>query len=157
MARTVERTFLVKKDPAWHREEGPVCRKGYLALGKKATVAVYITEGKSALTVKGIREGMSQIVFEYAIPVEDAATMLDALCEKPLIKKRLYAVEHAGVTWQIEEFLAENTGLQLASVTSADDDQDFEKPAWIGKEVTGDPQYLDTYLVASPYTTWQSR
>ena len=83
--------------------------------------------------------------------------MLDVLCEKPLIEKRLYEVEHNGVTWQIEEFQAENAGLQLAKVLPENDDRDLEKPTWIGKEVTGDPQYLDTYLVASPYATWQSR
>lgn len=119
-------------------------------------MAVHVAGDRAILTVKGIQDNTPWITFEYAIPAEEAATMLDALCEKPLIVKRLYEVEYGGVTWQIEEFMGENSGLRLGKVAPGND-QDFDKPPWIGKEVTGDLQYLDIYLVASPYTTWQSR
>lgn len=156
MTEVLERKFLVDKDPAWRQGEGTICRKGYLALAERRIVAVRVAGEQATLTVRGIQENTPWITFEYAIPVEEAATMLEALCENPLIVKRLYEVEYGGVTWQIEEFMGENSGLRLAKVAPGND-QDFDKPAWIGPEVTADPQYLDTYLVASPYATWQSR
>ena len=157
MVGVVERKFLVEEDPGWRQGKSIACRKGYLALADKRIVAVRVAEDRATLTVKGIRDDIPWVTFEYVIPAEDAATMLEEMCEKPLIEKRLYEVEHDGVTWQIEEFQGENSGLRLAKVAPDSDAQDFEKPAWISKEVTGDPQYLDTYLVASPYATWQSR
>ena len=157
MTGILERKFLVEEDPAWRQKEGTVCRKGYLALAERRLVAVRVAGDQATLTVKGIQDDTPWITFAYAIPVEEASTMLEEMCENPLIVKRLYEVEHGGVTWQIEEFQGENSGLRLAKVAPDGDAQDFEKPAWIGQEVTGDPQYLDTYLVASPYSTWQSR
>ncbi len=80
--------------------------------------------------------------------------MLDELCERPLIEKRRYVIDHGGATWEIDEFFGENQGLVLAEVELEAEDQTVELPRWVGEEVTGDPRYFNANLIARPFTTW---
>ena len=92
--------------------------------------------------------------YEYDIPESDAASLLNDFCRKPLIVKRRYKIEVAGRVWDIDEFLGENTGLVVAEVELESEDQPFDRPEWIGREVTGDPKYYNVNLVAHPYRNW---
>ena len=109
------------------------------------------------LTVKGLTVGATRLEFEYEIPVADADTMLDDLCERPLIEKRRYKVEYDDLVWEIDEFFGENDGLIVAEVELEREDQRFEKPPWIGEEVTGDPRYFNSNLVQHPYSEWETQ
>jgi CYTH domain-containing protein len=80
--------------------------------------------------------------------------MLDLLYEEPLVDKTRYKVGHAGLTWEIDEFHADNQGLIVAEVELETDRIDFARPAWVGEDVTGDPKYFNSNLIKKPYTRW---
>ena len=109
---------------------------------------------KGYLTIKGINVGARRLEFEYEIPIQDAEEMLTELCEKPLIEKNRYKLEHEGLLWEIDEFFGENAGLVLAEVELTSEDQVFAKPAWAGEEVTEDPRYYNANLIQNPFTQW---
>lgn len=153
MAREIERKFLVRGDD-WRSGQSALYRQGYLNTDKHRTVRVRVTGDSAFLTIKGITTGATRQEFEYPIPVRDADEMLNGLCEKPLIEKRRYRVPHDNLTWEVDEFLGENEGLVVAEVELASEDQAFEKPDWIGEEVTSDPRYYNANLVQRPFTTW---
>jgi len=94
------------------------------------------------------------VEYEYDIPENDAKEMLDDLCEKPIIEKNRYKIDFAGFIWEVDEFFGENQGLIVAEVELESEDQRFEKPEWIGDEVTGDPKYFNSNLVINPYIKW---
>ena len=80
--------------------------------------------------------------------------MLDTLCERPLIEKTRYRIEHQGMTWEVDEFAGENAGLLLAEVELDSEDQVIALPDWVGKEVTGEPRYYNANLIANPFSQW---
>jgi len=80
--------------------------------------------------------------------------MLDRLCERPLIEKTRYRILHEGLMWEIDEFGGENRGLITAEVELKDEHQVVTLPGWVGQEITGDPRYFNSNLVAKPFTTW---
>ena len=92
--------------------------------------------------------------FEYPIPVADANAMLDDLCETPIIEKSRYRIAQGDLTWEVDEFTGENAGLIVAEIELANEAQAFDKPAWIGEEVTGDPRFFNANLVANPFSRW---
>ena len=153
MAKEIERKFLVNGD-AWKRSKGTLYRQGYLSTVKERTVRVRLEGERAVLTIKGITRGATRAEFEYEIPFEDAEQLLDDLCERPLIEKTRYKIEHAGLIWEVDEFLNENTGLVVAEVELESEDQQFDLPEWLGEEVTRDPRYYNANLVSHPFTKW---
>jgi adenylate cyclase len=81
--------------------------------------------------------------------------MLDALAEKPLIEKKRYKIPAGDLTWEIDEFLGENAGLIVAEVELTSEHQAFDRPAWLGDEVTGDTRYYNANLIKKPFTRWR--
>ena len=154
MGLEIERKFLVI-GTAWQTlAAGALTRQGYLSSAAERTVRVRIAGDQGFLTVKGKSRGLSRAEFEYAIPVEDAAAMLDGLCEKPLIEKTRYLVPFGAHTWEVDEFHGANAGLVVAEVELASADDEPALPPWIGREVSLDPRYFNTNLVKRPFTTW---
>ncbi len=133
---------------------GTRVRQGYLNRSKECTVRIRTTNGSGYLTIKGPEKGVTRIEYEYAIPESDAISMLEDLCEKPIIEKKRHKIEFAGLVWEVDEFFGANTGLIMAEVELENEDQYFAKPEWIGEEVTGDPRYYNTSLVTHPYVDW---
>ncbi len=155
MAKEIERKFLLKGD-AWKKlGKGTLYRQGYLNSVKERTVRIRTIDDKAFLTVKGITVGSTRAEYEYEIPHADCVAMLDNLAEKPIIEKLRYKVPLGGFVWEIDEFLGVNEGLVVAEVELKSEDQQFEKPEWVGEEVTSDPRYFNSNLVAHPYTTWK--
>ena len=107
------------------------------------------------MTVKGPTVGVTRMEFEYEIPYNDCVEMLTNLAEQPIIEKARYKVPYNGLVWEIDEFFGVNEGLIVAEVELQTEDQQFEKPEWIGEEVSGDPRYFNSNLVNNPYTTWK--
>ena len=155
MAKEIERKFLVIGEEWKHGTSGVSYRQGYLSTVKERTVRVRTVGDKGFLTIKGVTVGVSRSEFEYPIPTADANAMLDDLCERPLIEKTRYKVQHAGLTWEIDEFFGENRGLIVAEVELKDEQQTFDLPSWVGKEVSGDPRYFNSNLIKTPYTQWK--
>jgi CYTH domain-containing protein len=154
MAKEIERKFLVNGD-AWRAlAEGTTYRQGYLNSAKERTVRIRTADGRAFLTIKGITVGATRSEYEYEIPFDDGKAMLDTLVEKPLIEKKRYKIPVGNVTWEIDEFLGENVGLIIAEVELKGADQTFDKPVWLGDEVTSDPRYFNANLIKNPFMRW---
>jgi CYTH domain-containing protein len=154
MGTEIERKFLLKGD-AWRAlARGTAYRQGYLSTVKERTVRVRTVGERGFLTVKGVTTGVRRAEFEYEIPRADADAMLDDLCERPLIEKTRYRIEHGGLVWEVDEFFGENAGLVLAEVELDSESQKIALPGWVGEEVSGDPRYFNANLIKNPYSTW---
>ena len=154
MGTEIERKFLLKND-TWRSLAGGIrYRQGYLNSTKECTIRVRTTDGSGYLTIKGLNKGAMRIEYEYDIPESDATAMLDDFCGKPIIEKNRHKIDFAGLVWEVDEFFGENTGLILAEVELESEDQAFEKPLWVGEEVTGDSRYYNANLAAHPYMKW---
>ena len=154
MSTEIERKFLLKGD-AWRKlGEGTHYRQGYLSRIKERTVRVRTIHDKGFLTIKGITVGATRVEYEYEIPKDECSAMIDDLAEKPILEKKRYKVEHQGFIWEIDEFFGENTGLIVAEIELESENQKFEKPEWVGDEVSGDPRYFNSNLIKHPYTKW---
>lgn len=155
MGLEIERKFLLAGD-AWRAlatDSRRYCQ-GYLCADKERAVRVRIVGESAFLTIKGGGAGVSHLEFEYPLPLEDAKILLDRLAKKPLIEKIRHFVPHGGLIWEVDEFFGLNEGLTLAELELESEDQPFEKPAWIGEEVTADPRYYNASLVKHPYRDW---
>jgi adenylate cyclase len=154
MSVEIERKFLVRGTD-WKSLGRPVAlRQGYLSAHPDRTVRVRIEGERATLTIKGRSQGATRGEWEYPIPLADAAALLDGLCERPLIEKTRTRVEHAGMVWEVDEFFGDNLGLVVAEIELDAEDQVFEKPDWIGEEVTQDARYFNSNLIRHPYTSW---
>ena len=154
MALEIERKFLVKYDGYKKNSSESLYCQGYLKSGGNSVVRVRIAGDKAFLTIKGAAKGTVRHEFEYPIPINDAKFMLK-LCEKPLIEKVRYIVDYEGMTWEVDEFLGENQGLVIAEIELTSENQTFQKPDWVGEEVTSSPRYYNSNLIHSPFKTWQ--
>lgn len=154
MAKEIERKFLVKDEEFKNLAKGVNYRQGYLSTVKERTVRVRTTDSEGFLTIKGITVGASRAEYEYKIPAADANEMLDNLCEKPIVEKNRYKIAAGKHTWEIDEFLGANLGLIVAEIELGAEDEKFEKPSWIGEEVTGDPKYFNSNLIKNPFSKW---
>ncbi len=155
MGIEIERKFLLTSTSWKQLAPGTSYRQGYLNSTKERTVRVRTIDDKGFLTIKGLSVGATRVEYEYEIPVADAERLLDDLCEKPLIEKNRYKINHAGFVWEVDEFFGENMGLMVAEIELESEDQSFEKPEWVGEEVTGDPRYFNSSLIKEPYTQWK--
>lgn len=152
MGVEIERKFLVK-GTEWKTGDGVPIRQGYLNREKERTIRVRIAGPQAFITIKGITQRSSRAEFEYEIPVSDAEELL-SLCEGLTIEKARYTVVHTGTAWEIDEFSGVNTGLIIAEVELQSEDEEFNKPPWLAKEVTNDFRYYNANLSASPYSIW---
>jgi CYTH domain-containing protein len=156
MAQEIERKFLLAGEGWRGLAEGIAYRQGYLCAGKERSVRVRIAGDRGFLTIKGATIGAARSEYEYEIPLTDAREMLDALCPQPQIEKKRYSIPYRGFIWEIDEFFGLNQGLIVAEIELEREDQPFERPNWIGEEVTGDTRYYNAALCAAPYTTWKT-
>ena len=154
MAEEIERKFLLCNEDWRGLAPGIAYVQGYLVGNEECSVRVRIVENTAALSIKSATAGASRNEFEYEIPLEDARQMLGALAKKLLIEKTRYTIKHKGVFWEIDEFHGKNQGLIVAEIELARADQEFERPAWIGEEVTDDPRYYNVNLARAPYSEW---
>ena len=154
MGKEIERKYLIKDD-TWRKDaSGTTYRQGYLSTVKERTVRVRTIDDKGFLTIKGITIGATRREYEYEIPTADANEMLDELCEKPIIEKTRFKISHAGLTWEIDEFSGVNQGLIVAEVELESEDQNIDFPPWVVEEVSGDPRYFNSNLIANPFANW---
>jgi CYTH domain-containing protein len=105
------------------------------------------------LTIKGVSVGATRAEFEYAIPLDDAQALL-GLCEGPLVEKTRHILQYAGTTWEVDDFAGDNAGLVVAEVELPSEDAAFERPDWLGEEVTHDARYFNASLSQKPFQRW---
>jgi len=154
----VERKFLVKSN-AYKSEAKSQTRivQGFLNTDPERTVRVRIKGDKGFLTVKGKGNdsGTTRFEWEKEISFSDATDLVD-LCEAVIVEKIRYEIPLGNHVYEVDEFLGENKGLVIAEVELKHEDEAFEKPDWLGGEVTGDIKYYNSQLSNYPYRTWES-
>ena len=152
----IERKFLVTSD-AFKKEAFAQNRiaQGYLSSVPERTVRVRIKGDKGFLTIKGAsnESRLSRFEWEKEIPIEEATALLK-LCEKGIIDKTRFEVKIGNHIFEVDEFYGENEGLIIAEVELKSETETFEKPVWLGKEVTNDCRYYNSYLIKNPFTHW---
>jgi adenylate cyclase len=153
MGVEIERKFLLAGD-GWRALGKPVLlRQGYLSLEPARVVRVRVDGDKAYITIKGKGKGASRGEWEYPIPLADANELLE-LCKQPFIEKYRRKIEFEGNMWEVDEFLGANQGLVLAEIELDSEDQAFDKPDWIGEDVTHDKRYYNSNLVKHPFSSW---
>jgi adenylate cyclase len=152
----IERKFLVTDDSfkaaAYAQNR---IKQGYLSSVPERTVRVRVKGDKGFLTIKGISNhtGMSRFEWEKEIPLEEANQLL-LLCETGVIDKTRFEVKTGNHVFEIDEFYGENEGLTMAEIELESETASFQKPNWLGKEVTNDKRYYNSYLSNNPYKNW---
>lgn len=161
MPTEIERKFLVR-DNSWRADadEGVAYRQGYLNSldadpPPPSSIRVRIAGQRGFLNIKSATLGVSRSEYEYEIPLRDASEMLDHLCIGPLIEKRRYHVRYGDHLWEIDVFEGDNAGLVVAEVELQAADEPFERPPWLGEEVSDDLRYYNVNLVRHPFKDWQ--
>lgn len=152
--REIERKFLVTSDKWKGDSQGVLYRQGYLSIDPDRTVRVRLEGEEGKLTIKGKKENGAGDEFEYDIPGDEAAYLIDRMCLEPVVEKMRYKINQHGNIWEVDEFFGENLGLIIAEIELDSVDQKFEKPDWIGKDVTEDPKYKNASLVKNPFNKW---
>lgn len=153
----IERKFLVKKGGAFKRAafSSSHIRQGYIP-ADGATVRVRVRDDKAYLTIKGRSQdgGLSRYEFEKEITI-DEATQLLKLCKGGVVDKHRYLVKSGDHVFEVDEFHGDNDGLVLAEVELANSTESYEKPDFIGMEVTGDAHFYNSNLLRNPYSAWK--
>lgn len=155
MGKEIERKFLVHHQ-MWQGVEKPAgqhFRQGYLLTDPDKTIRVRLTDTQGFLTIKGLSTGATRSEFEYEIPATEAKELLDEFSVSELSKIR-YKVAFENKIWEVDEFLGDNAGLIVAEIELLSEEEAFEIPAWIDKEVTGEQKYYNSKLTAEPFSKW---
>lgn len=153
----IERKFLVRNSD-YKRQAFSSSRiqQGYICSGHGRTVRVRVRDDRGYLTIKGPsdKEGVVRYEFEKEITLEEARELMK-LCEPGLVDKTRYLVKSGNHTFEVDEFYGENEGLVMAEVELQRADEPYEKPAFIGEEVTGDHRYTNAHLSKHPFQSWK--
>ncbi|HTN20468.1 MAG TPA: CYTH domain-containing protein [Pelobium sp.] len=157
MSREIERKFLVTSDIFKKKAVRETrIKQGYLSSVPERTVRVRVKGSSGFLTVKGIgnESGVSRYEWEIEIPLADAEQLLN-ICEPGVIDKTRFQVNaKPHYMFEVDEFHGENQGLVIAEIELEDEDDYFEKPQWLGAEVTGDQKYYNAMLIKKPFSKW---
>ena len=157
MAIEIERKFLVKGDYKKFVIKKEKIIQGFLSTVPERTVRVRIKKDKAFLTIKGIgnKSGVSRYEFEKEIDIDDAKDLLK-ICEKGVIEKTRHIIPiENDLFFEVDEFYGDNEGLILAEIELPTENAKFEKPDWLGEEVTGDKRYYNSVLKKNPYKNWK--
>ncbi len=155
MAQEIERKFLVVGEFKSLAVKSTRITQGYLSSVPERTVRVRLKGDKGFITIKGIGNdsGASRFEWEKEIPVEEVNELLK-ICEPGVIDKTRFLVKVEEHIFEVDEFYGENEGLIVAEVELTSEDEAFEKPEWLGEEVTGDVKYYNSMLMKNPYKNW---
>jgi len=156
MAQEIERKFLVKSD-AYKAEAFKETRitQGYLSSVPERTVRIRVKGTSGFITIKGIGNDSGASRFEWEKEIDAAEVMeLMKIAEPGVIDKTRYQVKKGSHVYEVDEFYGDNQGLVVAEIELQNENDSFEKPEWLGQEVTGDPKYFNSMLMKNPYKNW---
>ncbi|HFD80304.1 MAG TPA: CYTH domain-containing protein [Gammaproteobacteria bacterium] len=156
MAIEIERTFLVR-DERWRQDAdgGEYYSQGYLSSDPQNCIRVRIAGERAWLGIKRATSALRRLEYEYPIPLQDAREILEQIVPRERIDKWRYHVPWGKHLWEIDVFDKANAGLVVAEIELQDEDEDFERPPWLGQEVSDDPRYYNMNLARNPYPTWK--
>ena len=159
MAIEIERKFLLA-DASWKplAFQQTHFAQGYLndisERHAKSSVRVRIEGEHANMNVKSLEIGLSRDEYEFSVPLSDAKKMLATLTVGPVVEKVRYLVKVGKHTWEIDEFLGDNQGLVVAEVELDSEDEQFDIPAWAGREVTEEVRFYNISLSKRPFNLW---
>lgn len=158
MGLEIERKFLVDGEFKLKSFKSYPIKQGYLTLSGTNVVRIRVRGDDAFITIKSIAKegGITRNEWEYEIPVADAEEMLN-LCEDAIIDKRRFLVQVGSHVFEVDEFYGDNEGLLLAEVELKSEDEPFEKPDWLGDEVTGNVRYYNSFLSIHPFREWREK
>jgi len=156
MFQEIERKFLVEGDFCTEDTHSVEITQGYLCKDQGITVRVRIKDGRGYLTIKGKRTGISRFEWEKEITVEEAEALL-AQTKSGRIEKTRYLINNSDgkYVWEVDVFHGDNEGLIIAEIELGSEDDTFDRPDWLGCEVTDNPKYYNSYLTKHPYKQWK--
>lgn len=154
--KEIERKYLVKDESFKNLSEGVLYKQGYIVNLPDRVVRVRIAGEKAFLTIKGENTGISRSEYEYKIPVEEAAELLDTFCGKLIIEKYRFTIEHEGREWIVDQFLGDNEGLIITEVELGHEDEEVTHPDWVGAEVSYESRYYNSNLIKHPFKDWET-
>ena len=156
MAQEIERKFLVKGDFKSEVFKSTRITQGYLSSVPERTVRVRVKGDKGFITITGIgnESGASRFEWEKEISVDEVRELLK-ICEPGVIDKTRYLVKNGDFTFEVDEFYGDNDGLTVAEIELPDEQAQFNRPAWLGEEVTGDVRFYNSMLMKNPYKNWK--
>ncbi|TSD66219.1 CYTH domain-containing protein [Inquilinus sp. KBS0705] len=158
MATEIERKFLVDKT-RWtvvNKPNGNLYKQGYILSEERRTVRIRVTDSAAYITLKGATKGISRSEFEYTIPVNEGNDILKEFATSVISKTR-YNIQFGGKLWEVDVFDGENAGLIIAEIELEKEDDYFEKPDWVGAEVSNDSRYTNASLSLNPYGNWAKK
>ena len=155
MAVEIERKFLLDTIPQSEISKSKIVKQGYMVNDERQVVRVRSMDQDYFLTIKSSTKGLSRLEFEYAISEEDARDMFQHLCGSNVIEKTRHYIEHQNHLWEVDEFHGKNQGLIVAEIELESEDETFQRPDWVGDEVSHDQRYYNMNLITNPYENWK--
>jgi len=155
MPQEIERKFLVNEGYKQFASSGTRITQGYLSSVPERIVRIRINGEKAFITIKGVsnQSGLSRFEWEKEIQVSEARELL-ALCETGIIDKIRFLIQVGKFTFEVDEFYGENEGLVVAEIELHSEEELFDRPSWLGEEVTGDKRYYNSMLSKRPFSGW---
>lgn len=155
MGVEIERKFLVISDDFKNKAKKIYIKQGFLNSDKKRVVRIRVKDNTGFITIKGKsnENGTTRFEWEKEIDKAEAESLLN-LCEKEIIEKYRYIVKIEQHFFEVDEFLGNNKGLRIAEIELSSENEDFIKPKWLGKEVTGISKYYNSNISKHPFKNW---
>ena len=155
MGVEIERKFLTVND-GWRTqvERSLPMRQGYLHRAEDSAIRVRISGEQAHINIKKTEDGIRRLEYEYPIPMHDALEILERIALAQQVEKTRHEVRFGDHLWEIDEFHGDNAGLIVAEIELSDEDEAFERPDWVGEEVSQDRRYFNSHLAAHPFKTW---
>jgi adenylate cyclase len=155
MGKEIERKFLLANEGWRAQVQGSVdIRQGYLSSNEECSIRTRISGDKAFLNIKSATIGVERTEFEYPIPLADGNEILRQLCGDQLVEKTRHYIPAGAHTWEVDVFRGANEGLVVAEIELGAADEPFERPAWLGEEVSSDPRYYNVRLIEHPFKNW---
>ena len=157
MATEIERKFLVANDN-WRKQvtRQKTIKQAYFGPPNMASIRIRIDGDSANINIKSATLDIVRKEYEIPVPMADAEEMLQHLCERPFIEKVRHIVPQGDHVWEVDEFSGDNQGLIVAEIELSRPDEFFEKPDWLGEEVSHDERYYNVRLVKNPYKNWRN-
>ena len=153
MPLEIERKFLVLSDDYQQNSRSVFIKQAYLSVDGNMAIRVRIEKIQATINIKSKKSERVNHEFEYIIPMDEAISLVN-MSPYPIIEKTRYMTEYEGKTWEVDKFHADNDGLTVAEIELDDENEAFEKPPWLGEEVTADYRYLNSNLAKKPFNSW---
>ena len=153
MPLEIERKFLLVSDDYKLNAKAVDIKQAYLSADENISVRVRVEGIQASINIKSKKSERVNHEFEYVIPLDEAQSLI-RMSPYPIIEKTRHMVEYEGKTWEVDEFHGDNAELTVAEIELDDENEAFEKPPWLGEEVTADYRYLNSNLAKKPFNSW---